>query len=302
MSFLLTGSFNNFNIEGLKLNKFENIISYNFTLCKSEVHINLNENTNFDDNKEYYYICDCNGGDAFGHWVYEFFISYKNIIELNKLYPNIKLLTYNKKKYVKLFFNLFNINNEIIYMKNEDTITRNNVCFFSKIISLNDLHFNDVEDVKYYKQLVNDFAIEIDKKIPLLSDKNKILLLPRNNVDNFIPNDRIIHGIEDIKKNIINLGGTILDTYNLNNLYYQFTLIKNSEIIILDYGSSLCVNSIFLKNKKIIVLNNYNYDHNDSFLSLKILMDIVRMNNNDIIIVNSHNNRIEFANIEQFIV
>jgi len=54
---------------------------------------------NYNNSKSYYYILDCTC-TAFGHWVFETFI-YINI--LNKTNSNIKILTKNNKKYVKIF-------------------------------------------------------------------------------------------------------------------------------------------------------------------------------------------------------
>jgi hypothetical protein len=223
---VLTSSFENDDIHNLKLCKFENVFSYKYGECKPELLITIN-NLEFGDNKEIYYILDCPGFDALAHWFYECFIFYKNIIELTKIYPNIKILTNNKKKYVKSLFKLFEINNEIVYHDTNYCVEKkivpnnNNICFFSKILSLNDANI----DLELYKKLIHETITEINNKIPLI-ESNNILLLPRNITDNYASNDRIINGIEDIKKNIIEIGGIVLDTYSLNNLYYQFTIIK----------------------------------------------------------------------------
>lgn len=71
-----------------------------------------------------------------------------------------------------------------------------------------------------------------------ISFNNKYLLLPRNSKDNCIRCERIINGIDDIEDNIISIGGMVLNTYQMNNIELQMSIIKNSEIIILDYGSS----------------------------------------------------------------
>lgn len=301
---LVKSSFENFNIKGLKLCKFENIFSYKYSVCKPELTIKIN---NMElNNKEIYYIFDCPGLDAFGHWFYECFIFYKNIIELTKIYPNIKILTNNKKKYVKLLFKLFKINNEIVYHNTDYLIEKNipnnnNICFFSKIISLNDPNI----DLEYYQNLISQMINEINMKIPLI-ESNNILLLPRNKVDNYAGNDRTLYGIEDIEKNIVELGGIVLDTYSLNNLYFQFTIIKNSEIIILDFGSSYLVNAIFLKNKKIIILNNYGWYEwqTREFIAIKTICDII-MKNNQVIIVGSKDydaHYVDFSDIRNFII
>jgi len=330
-----------FGSNDIRLTCFKNVISYKYINHKPELDVNTAEDDGIitknedestvskfcgvedvakskfcgvedvakcggDGHKEIYYILDCNGLDAFAHWVFECFISYKNIIELNKIYPQIKIITNNRKKYVKTFLHFFNINNEIIYhdtdyVNYKNIPNPNNICFFPRVISLNDNN----TDVNYLSMLINDFSIEIYNKLPLLEHQNKILLLPRNKVDNFGSNDRILYGIEDIEKNVIEMGGVVLDTYNLNNMFFQFTMIKNSETIILDYGSSYLVNSIFLKNKKIIVLNNVGWfnSQTNNFITCKTISDFIIKNNNVIIVNNTSNRRdyIDFSNIKDFL-
>ena len=133
-------------------------------------------------------------------------------------------------------------------------------------------------------------------------DNNNILCLPRNKKDNHIPNDRIIYGIDDIINNIIKIGGSVIDTYELNNIGLQFSKINSFNTIIVDYGSSLFVNCIFLKNKKIIILNNYGHSYQiDTFISIKILYNIIK-NNNTIHIINPKlNNTILFNDIVEYL-
>lgn len=274
---ILPHEYNNFTLNETKLIKYDNIASYyydNFNLI-------LNMDDNVDDiiDKHIYYIIDTHT-DAFGHYFYESFIFYKNIIELNKLYSNVKLLTSNHKKYVNTLFKLFNINNEIVY-----ELKHNNICFFPVLFSLNNHNINQ----EYFKKLINNIIYDINHIIPLINENN-IILLPRNKIDNYKPNDRLIEYIDEIEHKIINIGGMVIDTYQMNNLFYQFTLIKNSNIIILDYGSSFLVNCIFLKNKKIIVIDNSNGLNNQSsqFISINIITNII-MKNNTVIITTSHN-------------
>jgi hypothetical protein len=294
IKYVLTPSFEKFNNEDLKLNKYVNVTYYKYGFCYPELVVNINENA-LSSNREIFYIFECTGYDAFAHFFFESFIFYKNIIELTKIYPNIKILTNNKKKYVKSLFKLFNINNEIIYHNTDYSSEKyisndNNICFFPKLISLCDYNI----DVVYFTKLINEIIEEINNKIPQLLTSNNILLLPRNSVDNFTANDRIndriIYGIEEIKSNIIELGGIVLDTYSLNNMYHQFMIIKNSNIIICDFGSSYFINAIFLKNKKIIVLDNYNlYKLQTSNSSPASVINSIIMQNNNVIIIEPQN-------------
>ena len=81
---------------------------------------------------------------------------------------------------------------------------------------------------------------------------------------------------------------------SLSFIYSKFLISKFTEIIIVDYGSSFFFNCIFQKNKKIIVLNNYRWFEfqTNEFIYLKILFDIININNNVHII-----NPIEDTNI-----
>jgi hypothetical protein len=110
--------------------------------------------------------------------------------------------------------------------------------------------------------------------------------------------------MDDIIQNIINNDGVVLDTYNINNISFQLLITKSSETIILDFGSSFFFNCLFVKNKKIIVLNNYRYyeHHVNNFISIKILDEIIRKNNT-IIIVNpsNSNNTITYNDIQQYL-
>jgi hypothetical protein len=133
-------------------------------------------------------------------------------------------------------------------------------------------------------------------------DNQNILFLPRNIKDNYKGNERTIYGSDNIKENIIKIGGSIIDTYELNNISLQFSKINSFNTIILDFGSSFLVNCIFLKNKKIIILNNYGHSSLiNAFISIKILYNIIN-NNNTIHIINSKlNNTILFDDIVAYL-
>ncbi len=273
---ILPHEFNNCMLNDKKVIKYENVKSYHYD--KFNLVLNINQN-NINSEKEIYYIIDTHT-DAFGHYFYESFIYYKNIIELNKLYSNVKIVTTNHKKYIKTLFKFFNIHNEIIY-----ELKPNNICFFPMVFSLNNHKINQ----SYFKELINEISNDINDKLPYVSENN-IMLLPRNKKDNYAPNNRSIELIDLIEQHIIDIGGIVLDTYTLNNIFYQFTILKNSNIIILDFGSSFLVNCIFLKHKKIIVIDNFNLMNQQSstFISIKIICDIIKNNNNVIVTTSKH--------------
>jgi hypothetical protein len=266
---------------------YENLKTYVYHLCANKLYIdqyNHNENSKlFKNEKTYYWIFDAPGESALGHWIYESFIFVHILIGLNKQIKNIKILTRNNCKYVKNILNFFNIENEIVNEINN----YNNVCFFPKVYSLNTTP-TQIECDEYYNKHLNLYIQYIQSNLQIVK-KIKSLFLPRNDTDNHNENDRIINNTDNIKQIVIQNGGMVLDTYRLNNINYQFTILNNADIIILDYGSSLYFNCIFLKNKKIYVLDDKNlYTEQMAYESLRLLYKIIA-DNNDVKMITTHN-------------
>ena len=267
------------------IHKYVNVRSYSYTSCKPELSVSVDSNdenrvSNHGDN--IYFIFDSPGSDALIHWIAECFIFYPLMIKLTEVYPNIKILTTNKKKYVRSTFQFFNITNEIVYTIGNETT---NTCFFPPIVSLNDLSV--LKDV--YSKYIQLYIENINLKLSYYNlPTNRLLLLPRNSKDNYIHNDRTIPGIEDIEQNVIDNGGIVLNTFQINNLSIQWEIVQNSDVIILDFGSSFFFNCLFLKNKKIIVLNNCGlFSFHNTFAAIKILTDII-IQNNTVHIIDGH--------------
>jgi len=283
----------NFKYDKYDLHKYSNVVSYKYSECKPFINISFQTDDRDSENEiSYYFIFDCPGSDAFAHWIYESFIFLPLYKLLKKEYPQLKICSSIKKKYVKNLFQFFEIN-ENIYTEIE---SKNNICFFPHILCLND---NNIKQ-SLFTDLILQFKTYIDEHTCNFFN-GKILLLPRNNKENYINNDRIIYGIEDIEKNIIDIGGSSLNTYLCNNFNFQFNIIKNYSNIILDFGSSFFVNCIFLKEKNIIVLDNYNLRNTiNEFISIKIICDIIN-NNNNIHYASSNNKYILFDDIKNFL-
>ena len=291
----------NFNIKigsnNYGIYKIENVVNYEYKFCCPEINI-VKINKPLKQTHTYYFIFDDYGLHAFAHWVYESFIFFPILEELNKLYPNIKILTTNKKKYVRSFINFVGIQNEIVY-KIEDY---NNVCFISPILSLN----HNI-DTQLFNHFISNFINRIQMNSINFDYKNEILFLPRNKVDNYFPDDKIdVHllrerrnqdQIDYISNGVIKNGGIVLNTYEINNFFIQFSLIMNSKNIILDYGSSYFVNCIACKNKNIIVLDPDNISIDISLIeSIKNINNIIEKNNKVTILTN-YNNYEDIENI-----
>jgi len=289
----------NYEIEGYKINKYDFVKKYNYTVCKPELTIIQDFIVDsISSNMEYYYIFDSPNSDAFGHWVFESFIFYPIFLSLQKIYPTIKIVINNKKRYIKNLFNYVGIDLNLI----SDSIkVNNNICFFNPLLSLNVSNYQTLD-------LLRDFSLKMRVFIrsnitPCISIKNKIILLPRDLKDNYIGNDRIIHGIEDIESNVISKDGTVMNTFNLNNIHVQFSLINSFENIIVCYGSSYTVNCLSLKNKNIIVLDNYNYHgYHKTFEANALIYDLIEKENSVVYVSSSSNNSIFYKDLENYII
>lgn len=275
--FEIVSNITNHIVNDTYIHKYENVISYKYDLCNPKLII-IHENRDITPDTKYYFVFDCPGEDALGHWVYESFIFHSLYSELKRQYPTLQILSSNKKKYVKILLRFFGLDDVVTYEIDSD---KNNVCFFAPIISLNHL-----TDAIVFKKYINIYVDSIKSKlIGEFPKKNKIVFLPRNTVDNYAVNDRTVPVNDEIRKNVIENDGSVINTYELNNITYQYNIVNNSDIIIIDYGSSFNFNCIFLENKKIILLCDGDIDFYLSFPANKILFDYIS-NKNNIVFVN----------------
>jgi hypothetical protein len=274
--------------------KRENMHDYTYDLCVDNLQIytyGINEmrkyrnteiNSIFKPDKTHYWIIDSPGDFALAHWIYESFIFIHILIGLNERIANIKIVTKNHKKYVKSMLCFFEIKNEVVNVIDN----YNNYCYYPKIYSINTSR--QIEEDAYYNLYLNLYINYIQSNIPIMQQSITTVFLPRNNADNYLPNDRTINNTDKIKNTVIDNGGTVLDTYALNNIIYQFTIINNADVVILDFGSSFLFNCIFLKNKKIYVIDNQNqYQSHSKFAIINLLYKKIS-SNNEINIITSY--------------
>jgi hypothetical protein len=279
-------------VKSYKYSKFKNVISYKYQPCSPLINITINDNITqiIDENEttQYYYIFDCPGENAFAHWVYESFIFFDYFLEIRNLYPKIKILTSCKSRFINSFFKLFSIDNEIVY--NIDT-PNNNVCFFSPVISLNDRNIDQLLFKSQIQLFINEIKNIIHNGVNDIEVYDKPLFLPRNTKENYVNNDRKVNGSAEIEEHIIKHSGTVLNTYQINNLKIQFEIINSFKTVILDFGSSFFVNCIFLNNKNIICINSNDVKYYfTDFPALRIIYEFISNNNNNITFVDPLNN------------
>jgi hypothetical protein len=266
----------------------ENLRDYNYPLCVADLHTEIYEDDSgasgdgalFKPEKTYYWIIDSAGEFALAHWIYESFIFIHILIGLKELNEGIKIMTKNPKKYVKSMLCFFGIKNEVV----NQIDNYNNYCYFPKVYSMNTSQ--NIEPDEYYNLYLNLYIAYIQRNTPIIQSI-KTVFLPRNTIDNYEPNDRIIENTEKIKEIVIENGGMVLDTYALNNIKYQFSIINNAEIVILDYGSSVFFNCIFLKNKKIYIIDNQNQSQSHHRFSINNYLYNKIASNNEVRLITS---------------
>ena len=297
----------NFEVKDIndKIYKFTNVINYSYTFCNPIINLKYRKynSNNINVKHTYYIVMDCPGYNAFAHWIHESFIFFEIVKRLIDLYPESKIITTNKKRYVRNFLNFVGINNEIVYNINNN----NNILFFLPLMSLNYFNLTDLKSISLYDRYTEYFINTIYNNTNNFNYTNHLIYLPRNLKDNFYPNDKIsehlLHErrnqneIDYITNEVINHDGIILDTFNINNIFIQFSIIRNSKNIILDYGSSFHVNTLFLKGKNIIVLNPNKMNHHNELPFYRMFTNRI-MENNNVTILTDYTN---FEDIQKYI-
>jgi hypothetical protein len=223
-----------------------NVESYSLSDNYLEWNILYNENTENTENTEnvYFIIENQQGSDAFAHWCFESAIYLFIFIELKKFYPNAKLLLKSIKNFKKLFIEKLGISlNDVCIEHNYE-----NICFFSTPTSLNEKSCD-----QYYKSCVDNFCKIFD--YDYIGGKKEIVMLPRQKLENFKPNDREYHtGV--LENELLKKDHTILHTDQIKDINTQINIIKSHKNIILTDGSPFFVNGIFAKNSNIIIIGN----------------------------------------------
>lgn len=193
---------------------------------------------NEEKNNESFFIIDTGSHEAFGHWVFESAIYLDKFKELKKTIPDLKLALKSMKKYKKLFLDFFDIIDIHV-----GPLPCPNICYINTLYSLNKKEINDD-----YKMLVSNLFSNFDQKI---EKSEKTLLMPRQKLENFKPNDRT-YDTDFLEKNITN----VLHTDFVEKLSDQIKRVKEASDIILTDGSPFLVNGMFARNSNIFIIGN----------------------------------------------
>ncbi len=229
--------------------------------------------------------------EAFGHWVFECAV-FLPFVQNFTNYTNFSILVNknSERKYKKSFFKLFNINDKNIqYIDNADinttnisykNIPKNNIAIVCRNFILNQVPNSLNNDlIETYKFLIDNFRkiilsdIDCEKKI-------ENLVLPRSNLENYLPNDRQIN-YNSLYTLLKNKEYIMYDTQKTDNFIEQVLLIQKSKNIYIYWGSTYLVNGFFSKNSNIyMAMNNNNYNSYDIIQPLfKVLKNRIEENN-----------------------
>jgi hypothetical protein len=130
----------------------ENIIGYKYKFSTIDIictKYDINQNDiKYKTEKTYYYILD-SGSNEYEYWIFESFIFYNLLINLNKIHANIKILT--KQKNIKKMLAFFNITNEIVY----EIDNYNNIVYSPIIYSVYYIHRLKTDE--YYNYHLNKY-------------------------------------------------------------------------------------------------------------------------------------------------
>jgi hypothetical protein len=217
-----------------------------------------------------YFILDSFNHDAFSHWVYENAVWLGAFVQLQKAYPSMRIVIQKWKESKKLYFNYYNIPLDRVCLQSE--MEPKNYCFFHTYTSFNDKQIPSIyfHNLMNYKTKID--SLDVTKKIPLL-------YLPRGTKENLLGfNNRMYNVQDDLKLFVKQLGGTVYETDSTKNLNDQIQIVKESSIILLDYGSNLWVNGVFAENSHIICLNIGWHQH-PQYPSMGALWDLIHRKN-----------------------
>ena len=282
---------NSFTINNFQFNILKNVKNEYININTSNKRYDYyTDNVDSSLNTNYFLLFETCFDSAFGHWVFEsavFLPLYKKIKEQFSD-KSIKILVKQNpgRKYKKLFFDALDIKEEDIYFMDNKIVHSNNVCYDNIPINnyciscdnycINNTNYSNADISKYkiillqfHQYILSNVNIDYNKKI-------KFLFLPRNNVENYAPNDRKIN-YSSVYKLLENKQYIEYNTFETNKLKEQIQLLLSSENIYLDFGASFHVNGFFCKNSTINIIK---FDNNSfKFPLLKLLYFYIKENN-----------------------
>lgn len=215
--------------------------------------VEYSENSNQGEHMTFLYI-DSAQAEAFAHWVFESAFYLPVFQKLKEKHPQIKLLSFLNKNYMKAMYAALNITEDDVV---HEIGSSNNTVFFPECSSLA-IH----EHCDLYMRHLKKFYQELTGGLPTPTKTLDILYLPRGTLENFKANDRTIpcqsQLVESLPQRFSN--SLVYFTDSTKNMRDQIAIVRSASIIVLDYGSNLMFNGFFAENAKVLVIGN-NHRH-----------------------------------------
>jgi hypothetical protein len=264
---------------------------------------NICENTNTNEKNIEYYDTSINNEDlkifflfeteyhnAFGHWIYE----NATFLPFIKYFPKNMYILVNENEYrtyKKLFFNLFNINEDKLYYLNNtidqeldyNLIPENNICIVCRNLKLNTQIKNE-KFTNIFTYLTDNFCHEIfsNNKFDYTKKINH-LFFPRNKKENYTPNNRCVDysNLYEILKEKEYVTYNTLETIDIKD---QIQLLLSADNVYLEWGSSFFVNGLFCRDSNLYTYGNVMTDKDkdiffEKYSLTKKISNIIKRNN-----------------------
>lgn len=227
------------NQNGEKIEIIDNVKSYFIGKQKTDIET---FDSQPDESRKYFLCIENVECGAFGHWILESFVFLLKYLREIKDKYDLMVHLKEPKKFKYLFLNKIGITDDLIFT---EELSENNTCIFPPGVTVHN-QINYFKITNLLPSLKSLYTIPHEKEID-------VLVMPRQKKENYVYNDRVYIGLEDIHLELSKkYKSVILNTDEITNLDDQLKLLKMSKVIIATFGSPFIINGIFCENSTII--------------------------------------------------
>lgn len=264
-------SFMNFELNGYKFLIHLNVLKYNIE-ADHKITVEYDKKKCDNETPDVYLILDSISHHAFSHWVFDSAVYLPLFNKLKNLFPTIKIVLFEERKYKLMMIKYFNIDEKTILYNFKSS---HNICIFPQFF-MYAIENNRISTDFYYNvnRLFDSF------NFPNIKKTTSILIMPRHSTENNLIINHEVDTTDIEKKMLICPFNKSIDTSKLNSLQEQIDLVTQSRVVIIPDGSASIVNGMFAKNSIIISLGitTYYQSFTDSH-KIKIIVKKIAQNN-----------------------
>ncbi len=268
-------------VDGVRFYVVNNLIHYNFNDgCLDRWEVEIDGGGGEAEKKNYYFVMDTKFHDAVSHWVVESAVFLPFFKELRKEFPSLKLILKSEKIYKYLFARFFDIEKDDIVYETEKNV--NNMAFFCPPVLAQNNPNSAEGRMKLVDSIIRNFYSTFDLFEIDIQNEIDYVILPRQNKENYKPNDRnVSYGnlIDYFSKSGSVFSSIIVNTDDITDLKDQLRYVKQGKTIILTEGAATIVNCLFCKDKTILVNGQHMKNLADRFPCSRVLVDFLMKRN-----------------------